>query len=95
MSQLRERSDPDCLPAALAAKGYQSQAWHSFSGEMFDRTKWYPNIGFTKMRFGDQLRASGAPVCPGVFPGACDWAIPAQIAEHAQAGGSARNSSIG
>ena len=78
---LLERSDPACLPSALAAKGYQSQAWHSFSGEMFDRTKWYPNIGFTRTRFGNQLRRGGAPVCPGVFPGACDWAVPAQIAE--------------
>lgn len=79
--ELLSKSDANCLPATLAAKGYRSQAWHSFTAEMFNRKSWYPNIGFTRTRFGDQLRASGADTCPGVFPGACDWAVPAQMAQ--------------
>jgi hypothetical protein len=78
--ELLKKADGDCLPTTLAAKGYQSQAWHSFTGEFFDRKAWYPNIGFTQMRFGDRLMADGAAICPGVFVGACDWAVPAQMA---------------
>jgi len=71
--------DAGCLPARLAAKGYQTQAWHSFKGSFFDRDTWYPNIGFQTSRFGDQLMDAGAQWCPGVFPGACDRDVPRQL----------------
>lgn len=74
------RKDPGCLPALLAKRGYRTQAWHSFSGSFFDRSSWYPNIGFDEMRFGPDLRRAGAEGCPGVFPGACDRDIPRQLA---------------
>ena len=77
--EVMNRRDAGCLPAILAARGYRSQAWHSFNGRFFDRTQWYPNIGFAEMRFGPELRADGASACPGVFPGACDRDIPRQI----------------
>lgn len=76
---LIEKSDPNCLPHRLASKGYHSQAWHSFSGRMFDRNLWYPHAGFEEMRFGERLMADGADICPGVFPGACDRDVPRQI----------------
>lgn len=76
---LAERADPSCLPARLAARGYRTRAWHSFKGSFFDRTDWYPNIGFQEMRFGPEMVAAGAEICPGVFPGACDHDVPAQI----------------
>lgn len=78
--KLPEAGDPSCLPAKLAAKGYRSQAWHSFTGQFFNRTQWYPRVGFSDMRFGDRLLADGALICPGVFAGACDRHVPAQIA---------------
>lgn len=77
--ELIEASDARCLPARLAAKGYRSEAWHSFKGSFFDRTQWYPHIGFDRMRFGDELRKQGADWCPGVFAGACDRDVPRQI----------------
>jgi Sulfatase len=61
-----------CLPARLDAEGYQTIAIHGFSGHMFDRDRWYPNIGFQEMRFAEQLWQPGERVCPGVFTGACD-----------------------
>lgn len=76
---LLESRDAGCLPARLAARGYRSQAWHSFNGSFFDRTVWYPNIGFQKMRFAEDLLAAGAAPCPGVFPGACDRDVPRLI----------------
>ena len=77
--EVMEARDPRCLPARLAARGYRTQAWHSFRGGFFDRTQWYPNIGFSEMRFGPELIAAGAETCPGVFVGACDRDIPRQI----------------
>jgi hypothetical protein len=78
-SEVMEEADPTCLPARLAARGYHSQAWHSFNGGFFDRSRWYPNIGFDEMRFSADLFAAGAERCPGVFPGACDRDVPQQI----------------
>jgi hypothetical protein len=78
-SEVMKRRDDGCLPARLAASGYRTQAWHSFGGGMFDRVKWYPNIGFETMRWRRELRAAGAMSCPGVFPGACDRDVPRQI----------------
>ncbi len=77
--EVMDRRDGNCLPARLAARGYRSQAWHSFVGSFFDRTTWYPNIGFEQMRWGPDLVQDGAEVCPGVFPGACDRDVPRQI----------------
>jgi hypothetical protein len=77
--EVMTRRDAGCLPARLAARGYHSQAWHSFEGSFFERTSWYPNVGFNEMRFGPELVGAGAEVCPGVFPGACDRDIPRQI----------------
>ena len=69
--------DTSCLPAQLARKGYRTAAYHSFDGAFFDRTYWYPKVGFQQARFREGLVADGAGVCPGVFPGACDRDVPA------------------
>ena len=78
--EVLERADPTCLPAQLAARGYGTQAWHSFNGSFFDRSRWYPAIGFQQMRFAPELLAGGAAPCPGVFTGACDRDVPRQMA---------------
>jgi hypothetical protein len=77
---LLARKDAGCLPARLAARGYETHAWHSFEGFMFERTRWYPNIGFQRSHFAAELRQAGAKPCPGVFAGVCDRDVPAQIA---------------
>ena len=79
-AEVMDRLEPRCLPARLGRRGYRTGAWHSFSGTMFDRTRWYPNVGFAEMRFAPELISGGAETCPGVFPGACDRDVPLQIA---------------
>ena len=76
---LVDRTDENCLPAKFARKGYDTLAMHSFTGSFFKREDWYPNIGFAKREFGKDMMKSGAEKCGGVFPGACDRQIPAQI----------------
>ncbi|SBV31272.1 conserved membrane protein of unknown function [uncultured Sphingopyxis sp.] len=70
---------PDCLPAALARRGYATHAYHGFSPGFFDRDRWYPLIGFELTSFRDAIEAQGAGHCPNVFPGACDRDIPRLI----------------
>lgn len=77
---LLERKDAGCLPAVLAEKGYDTLAMHSFTGSFFKRETWYPNIGFGRTEFGTDMMQAGAEKCGGVFPGACDRHVPAQIA---------------
>jgi len=78
---LRDRRDPDCLPAQLRRAGYDTTSMHSFEGSFFDRTQWYPNIGIGRQRFASDLRAAGASLCPGIFPGTCDRDVPRIIAD--------------
>jgi hypothetical protein len=61
-----------CLPARLHRNGYTTLAFHGFSGEMFDRTQWYPTLGFDHMAFGENLLPKLARTCGTAFPGPCD-----------------------
>lgn len=83
--ELVEAKDSTCLPAELARKGYDTRAYHSFTGDFFDRQYWYPNIGFQHQTFGPELLAKGAQDCGGVFPGACDRDVPRQLAAQLKA----------
>ncbi len=73
--------DGDCMPARLAAKGYATQAVHSFKGFFFERESWYPHIGFQKSEFFEQLKEQGLSDCGGVFSGVCDREVPAILAD--------------
>ncbi len=79
---LVETKDDSCMPAQLAAKGYATQAMHSFQGGFFKRNEWYPNIGFQQQEFWPDLQKRGAEWCGGVFAGACDRQIPKLLAEN-------------
>ena len=83
--ELLDEADASCLPARLAKAGYQTRAYHSFTGGFFERTTWYPNIGFQKSEFAEDLLARGTRECGGVFPGVCDRDVPALIAQDLKA----------
>ena len=74
------QADPNCLPALLKARGYQTRSYHGFSSDFFDRDRWYPLIGIDHSQFGPELVRRGAEVCHHVFTGACDRDIPPLIA---------------
>jgi hypothetical protein len=61
-----------CLPAQLHRRGYETLAFHAFSGEMFDRTDWYPVLGFDRMTFSEDILPKFDRKCGSAFPGACD-----------------------
>ena len=76
-----DQPDPSCLPAVLAARGYQTSSYHGFHSDFFDRTKWYPLIGFQRSFFGEELLAEHVRYCPNVFAGACDADIANRISQ--------------
>ncbi|MDY0871767.1 sulfatase-like hydrolase/transferase [Dongia rigui] len=67
-----DRPRPDCLPFKMSAAGYTTGGYHGFSGEMFERSKWWPHIGFTQRHFGEDLMQPGDKLCGDVFVGICD-----------------------
>lgn len=77
---LLDHADRNCLPHRFAKRGYTTTAVHGFTHTFFERSRWYPNIGFAKTIFGEELVAAGSARCPGVFNGACDKTVPALLA---------------
>ena len=61
-----------CLPAQMEARGYDTIAMHGFTGRMFDRTAWYPKIGFQQSIFGEDILKASPRLCGGPFRGPCD-----------------------
>ena len=83
--EVLDAADDSCLPARLAEAGYETKAYHSFTGSFFDRTQWYPNIGFQQQQFAEDLVQRGTRECGGVFPGVCDRDVPALLAQDLKA----------
>ena len=82
---LLDREDDGCLPARLRERGFETSAYHSFTGEFFERAAWYPNIGFDNRVFAEDLVGQGLRECGGVFPGACDRDVPRVLAARLKA----------
>jgi phosphoglycerol transferase MdoB-like AlkP superfamily enzyme len=78
-----------CLPLRMRRMGYRTVAVHGFSGEMYDRREWYPNMGFEDAWFHDRLQTAGLPDCDGTFKGSCDDAIAAWLGTRLQQPGDA------
>lgn len=76
---------PDCLPFKMTAAGYTTAGYHGFSGEMFERSKWWPHIGFTERHFGEDMMQPGEKLCGDVFVGICDPKLVRDLAAHLKA----------
>jgi phosphoglycerol transferase MdoB-like AlkP superfamily enzyme len=70
-----------CVPARLAAIGYETIAMHGMTGHMFDRANWYRTIGFKVRSFNEQFEQEGLPDCIGAFVGTCDADIAGSIGQ--------------
>ncbi len=75
-----DRPRPDCLPYRLNEAGYRTIAFHGFSQGMFERGKWWPQIGFEERHFGEDLYQPGQRQCGDVFVGVCDPKLVKDIA---------------
>lgn len=75
-----DEPDRNCLPARLSAAGYRTVSVHGFTGNLFDRRRWYPNIGFQELRFAEEMYEPGDRICDGVFAGLCDIDVADHVA---------------
>ncbi len=80
----------DCLPMRLREQGRDSFAFHGFNSHMFERTDWYPLIGFREAAFGEDLGRDIRERCGSVFVGPCDRRIVSRIPDLAGERGSGR-----
>lgn len=62
----------NCLPRRYDGAGYQTIGIHAFDGGFFERSSWWPQLGFEQIVFGPDLIRQGARQCGGMWPGACD-----------------------
>ncbi|KQS64442.1 hypothetical protein ASG39_10780 [Rhizobium sp. Leaf371] len=69
----------DCLPRRLSEAGMSTLSFHGYSRDMFFRHHWYPQIGFERSTFLEDLAAevpTPTPArCGNVFKGLCDTEI--------------------
>ncbi len=75
-----DRLRSDCLPFKMTAEGFVTSAYHGFSGGMFERSRWWPHIGFKEAHFGEDLMRPGDKLCGDVFVGICDPKLVRDIA---------------
>ena len=63
----------DCLPGSLAARGFESVAFHGFTRHFFNRGSWYPLLGFDRMVFAEDMVGGGLKSrCGTLLRGVCD-----------------------
>tara|TARA_B100002003_G_scaffold247267_1_gene278493 strand:- start:4650 stop:6050 length:1401 start_codon:yes stop_codon:yes gene_type:complete len=67
-----------CLPNRLKEKGYVTHAFHGAAGMMYDRVRWYPDIGFQHSTFFESKKW---PRRCFSFPGACDSDMASHVAD--------------
>ena len=67
------KGHPLCLPGHYRDAGYQALAFHGFRASMFQRSAWYPLLGFTGETFLADMPQ--LPTCEGAFYGVCDGAV--------------------
>lgn len=60
----------DCLPAQLRRQGYATVGIHGAYGGMYRRTLWWPQVGFSKTLFKENIPLTQEPCYS--FPGHCD-----------------------
>jgi hypothetical protein len=72
-----------CLPARLRKRGYATMAVHAYTYRMYERSEWYPVVGFDKEFFGEELLKSTSRLCGNAFTGVCDADLPPIIVREA------------
>jgi hypothetical protein len=82
----------DCLPDRLRRQGYTSTAIHGFSGLLFSRNLWYPELRFDRVMFAPDLRDSHGfeERCGLAFSGVCDRDVWAAIVDELDANDSGK-----
>lgn len=76
-----------CLPNLLRRLGYETVSYHGFARWFYERSRWYPIVGFERSYFSEELQPLAPPECGNAFPGVCDLWIAGQIERELSAPG--------
>lgn len=79
---------PSCLVQQLEGLGYHTTAFHGFQGTLFERNRWYRELGFDQIYFGGKMMKEfdNLERCGSAFEGICDrsaWQAVIQTAKQA------------
>lgn len=78
ISKVDDKEFANCLPARLRQQGYSTYSVHGAAGALYDRSRWYPLIGFDDVLFKDDF--TEARDCKS-FSGKCDYDLFDPIAD--------------
>ena len=74
--QLERVPKAACLPSLLSRRGFRTMAFHGFTGNLFGRNRWWPQLGFNQVLFAEDLASTqGTHRCGSMFRGICDHDI--------------------
>jgi phosphoglycerol transferase MdoB-like AlkP superfamily enzyme len=66
---------PECLPKILRSRGFETLSFHGNTEALFERSRWYPDLGFDLSYFAENLGLKGGgarPECGVLIRGICD-----------------------
>lgn len=78
ISKVADKEFINCLPSLLREEGYDTYSMHGAAGGLYDRSRWYPLIGFNHVLFKKDFAA--ARDCKS-FSGKCDYDLFEPIAD--------------
>jgi len=78
ISKVKDKEFTNCLPTLLREQGYDTYSVHGAAGGLYDRSRWYPLIGFNHVLFKEDFAA--ARDCKS-FSGKCDYDLFEPIAD--------------
>lgn len=71
-----EEKFPKCLPSDLKDLGFETIAFHGFTGQFYQRYSWYPKLGFEHVYFAEEMHQLGIDkTCGSGFQGVCDTSV--------------------
>ena len=80
-SRLTAVDESECLPRRVLRSGGQALGLHGFNMRMFDRARWWRDMGLTPQDFSEDALRPGEMHCNDAFPGVCDGAVLRRAAE--------------
>lgn len=78
-TRLKPADEGSCLPRIFAAQGQPAAGLHGFNLSMFERARWWPELGLQPQRF-ETGQIPLRMACNDAFPGVCDGQVLARAA---------------
>jgi hypothetical protein len=84
-SRLKRSEELQCLPHRFVEPGEHALGLHGFNLQMFDRQRWWRELGLEPQVFDSEPRGPETMDCNEAFPGVCDGVVLERAVELADA----------